>query len=93
MNSLPVQDRSLLSFVPIDVSNGYIGNHTLPLLCGSILFSKKKRSNNLVFAEGYLSIRKDLEDNPIYYKLPRCMLTKYVNYYKTIINKNMGGQS
>lgn len=79
-------------FVPIDVDNGYIGNHTLPLLCGSILFSKKKRNNMPDFVEGYLSIRKDIKDNPIYYKMPKCMLREYANYFKEIYNnyKNKG---
>lgn len=92
-NSIQEKYRHLLSFVPIDVSNGYIGNHTLPLLCGSILFSKKEREGELIFSEGYLSIRMGVKNNPIYYKMPRCMLHQYSNYFKEILNNyNKGGK-
>lgn len=87
-NSIPEENRR---FVPIDVSYGYIGNHTLPLLCGSVLFGITRRDNTLDFTEGYLSIRKDENDIPIYYKMPSCMLREYTRYYKEIINKKEGG--
>jgi len=93
-DSFSKRERKLLSFVPIDVSYGYIGNHTLPLLCGSILFGiKDKRTNIPDFTEGYLSIRKDENDIPIYYKMPSCMLREYTEYYKGIINSKNGGES
>ena len=86
-NSLSSRDRDRLSFVPIDVSNGYLGKNTLPLLCGSIMFSRDKDSKGLpVFTEGYLSFRKSIEDIPIYYKMPRCMLREYSLYFKNINN-------
>ena len=80
-------------FVPIDVSYGYIGNHTLPLLCGSVLFGITRMDNTLDFTEGYLSIRKEEKDNPIYYKMPACMLREYSKYYKEIFNNKKGGKS
>ena len=87
-DSLSANDKRLLSFVPIDVSRGYIGKNTLPLLCGSILFCPDKRRGQLpVFSEGYLSIRKKYNDIPIYYKMPKCMLREYSKYFKDIKNK------
>lgn len=78
-----------LSFYPLAAGVGYIGKNTLPLLCGSILFSDWNDETGLpVFNEGYLSMRKDVKDNPIYYKMPYCMLKQYATYFKQIAKNN-----
>lgn len=79
-----------LQFIPLNTEMGYIGRNTLPLLCGSILFSVNDEKNGEMpyFTEGYLSMRKSLDDKPIYYKMPRCMLSEYANYFKEIVVKN-----
>ena len=75
-----------LKFFPLSVEDGYIGKNTLPLLCGSILFSNTKDNENTpYFTEGYLSMRKNVTDAPIYYKMPRCMLRRYAEYFKNVI--------
>lgn len=91
-DSLSARDKkSLLSFVPIDVKRGYLGRNTLPLLCGSILFCQNHQNNkNPMFTEGYLSIRMNNEDTPIYYSMPRCMLKKYADYFQNIKQINGG---
>ena len=79
-----------LKFISIDVENGYLGKNTLPLLCGSILFSQNPKTNEMPhFTEGYLSIRKNNEDDPIYYCMPRCMLEKYSEYFEKIYMSNI----
>ena len=90
MNSLSTVGKKHVSFIPIDVKSGYIGQRTLPLLCGSILFSHEKGKDGLPdFTEGYLSIRKDNnDDTPIYYKMPRCMLHQYADFFKDIQKNN-----
>ena len=93
LNSLPDSFRRYLTFVTIDVSTGFLGNHTLPLLCGSILFCQNIKKGHLPdFSEGYLSIRNDDKDIPIYYKMPPCMLNEYTKYYKEIINNKKRGK-
>lgn len=95
LSSLKIkQNKQLLSFCPINTKSGYLGKNTLPLLCGSILFSQNKNNNGEpIFTEGYLSIRKNNEEEPIYYKLPRCMLREYTNYFREIYNnKNNNSQ-
>ena len=93
LKSLSPRDKKLLTFIPIDVKSGYLGKNTLPLLCGSILFSQNQNGDGTpIFAEGYLSIRKNNDDIPIYYSMPRCMLREYVQYYNIIKkNKQNGG--
>lgn len=82
-----------LRFIPLNTEKGYIGKNTLPLLCGSILFSYRTETNGKLpyFSEGYLSMRKTLDDKPIYYKMPSCMLNEYANYFKEIYKQNLGG--
>lgn len=82
-----------LRFIALNTEKGYIGKNTLPLLCGSILFSSRVETNGEFpyFSEGYLSMRKTLEDKPIYYKMPSCMLKEYANYFKEIYKQHFGG--
>ncbi len=85
-NALPSDYKSYLNFVCININSGCLGKNTLPLLCGSIMFSQEQGIDNMPnFTEGYLSIRKNSEDIPIYYSMPPCMLKKYSDYYKDII--------
>ena len=89
VDSLSTVGKKHVSFIPIDVKSGNIGQQTLPLLCGSILFSSKNGNDGLPdFSEGYLSIRKDKDDTPIYYKMPRCMLQQYADFFKDIQKNN-----
>lgn len=84
LNSINGSAKNNLKFFPLNTEKGYIGKNTLPLLCGSIMLSSYNEPNSDMpsFSEGYLSMRKSLEDDPIYYKMPRCMLNEYANYFK-----------
>ncbi len=84
--------KSLISFVPIKNDNK-LGEIVLPLLCGSILFSLETENDSEPislpkFSEGYLSIRKDNELKPIYYKMTNCMLTGYSKYFKEAFQRS-----
>lgn len=93
MKSIKNSAKKHLQFFPLNTEKGYIGRNTLPLLCGSILFSSRKETNGNLpyFSEGYLSMRKTLDDKPIYYKMPSCMLSEYSNYFKEIYKQKLGG--
>lgn len=94
INSINGKRSNYVKFVPIDVNNGYLGKNTLPLLCGSILFSQDEigQDGKANFIKGYLSIRKNNNDTPIYYSMPRCMLREYSNYFADILVSNGGAQ-
>ena len=82
------EDKKLLSFIPIDVKSGFVGKNTLPLLCGAILFSQNRGNDEMpIFLDGYLSLRKDKMKDPIYYKMPKCMLKKYAEYFEQIYKR------
>ena len=94
---MPSEKKDLLEFKPICVNNElsekkeHLGNRTVPLFCGGILFSSKFDKDNMpLFTEGYLSISNDNDDDPIYYNMPLCMLSGYSKYFKDIYfaNKN-----
>lgn len=79
------KDKKNLMFYPLDSKSGYIGYNTLPLLCGSILFSDKSDATDPslpFFESGYLSMRKDMSGDVIYYKMTKCMLRQYARYFK-----------
>lgn len=75
-------DKKRMEFCPLNVqTSGYIGHSTLPLLCGSVLFSSRAENGFPVFDDGYLPIRNNNDEQPLYYKLPRCMLFNYAQYF------------
>jgi hypothetical protein len=84
LNSLATtHDKKKLIFVPFQHDGKYIGKNSMPLLCGSILFSSDRKDDGTPhFIEGYLSMRLNREDSPIYYKMPRCMLREYCDFFK-----------
>lgn len=85
LNSLSSRGKKNVIFCPIKNTGGYIGCNTLPLLCGSIMFSERfDEEMGEYFKCGYLSLRKDLNHTPVYYKMPKCMLDKYTKYFKNI---------
>ncbi len=79
--------KEKITLISFNVQDELLGEITLPLLCGSILFSKEEDDKNILlphFSEGYLSIRYKKDDKPIYYKMPKCMLDGYYEYFKAI---------
>lgn len=77
------RQRKRLNFFPFQHDGNYIGKNTVPLLCGSILFSSYKDSDGIPsFEEGYLSMRFSRDYDPIYYKMPRCMRREYAKFFK-----------
>jgi hypothetical protein len=88
LDSLGTDDQNKLIFVPLKHDKSYIGKNILPLFCGSILFSSKfEKDGTPYFKEGYLSMRKDRKEKQIYYKMPRCMLREYAEFFKEKMNK------
>ena len=91
LDSLYSTAKKNLSFQAIKTDNKYVGRNTLPLVCGVILFSQGQKDINdgtIWFQEGYLSMRKDSEHKPIYYKMTSCMLGAYSKAFKQIVKNN-----
>lgn len=88
-NSLKSWAQKNIKFYALKTEQGYIGLNTLPLLCGSIMFSNSRdvRDDSCYFKCGFLSLRKDLQHRPVYYKMPKCMLEQYATYFKKIVKK------
>jgi hypothetical protein len=78
--------KEKLKFHPFAHDGDYVGKNTLPLLCGSILLSSyKNATGEPYFEDGYLSMRLERNDAPIYYKMPLCMRREYAKFFKEVL--------